>query len=261
MPFIVERYTPLQRQRLRARPGITGLWQLSADRHAEIHENIEYDLYYIDHQSLMMDALILLETLFFTLGLVLTAPFRHTMEDFRPAPLPAIDPEEDERYVLLVLDQRHGGVMPAHWRMLVPATYTLADRWPAKVVAAGSTMALCDRLLAEPIRRLGTDGFRMEYISCQHRGELRARIAHARVVLTDLPHVADIAAQDGVDHLLITRDGAHASVRTHGANEILSEFAGLLPMLGELEQSLGAARDGPHQFHIDTHEREVDTAR
>jgi exopolysaccharide biosynthesis polyprenyl glycosylphosphotransferase len=85
MPFIVDQYSDLERQRLRAKPGITGLWQLSADRHAEIHENIEYDLYYIDHRSLMMDALILLETVFFTTGLALSAPRRRSAKDYQPA--------------------------------------------------------------------------------------------------------------------------------------------------------------------------------
>jgi len=47
MPFIVEQYTQLQRRRLSVKPGITGLWQLSADRAFLIHENIEYDLYYL----------------------------------------------------------------------------------------------------------------------------------------------------------------------------------------------------------------------
>jgi len=47
MPFIVEQYTPLQRRRLMVKPGMTGLWQLSADRAFLIHENIEYDLYYL----------------------------------------------------------------------------------------------------------------------------------------------------------------------------------------------------------------------
>ena len=47
MPFIVEQYSPLQRRRLAVKPGITGLWQLSGDRAFLIHENIEYDLYYL----------------------------------------------------------------------------------------------------------------------------------------------------------------------------------------------------------------------
>ena len=65
MPFIVEQYTPLQRRRLAVKPGITGLWQLSADRAFLIHENIEYDLYYVRHRSLFMDVAILLHTLLF----------------------------------------------------------------------------------------------------------------------------------------------------------------------------------------------------
>lgn len=65
MPFIVEQYTSLQRRRLAVKPGITGLWQLSADRAFLIHENIEYDLYYVRHRSLFMDVAILLHTLLF----------------------------------------------------------------------------------------------------------------------------------------------------------------------------------------------------
>lgn len=62
MPFIVEKYTPEQRQRLMVKPGITGLWQISADRAYEIHENIDYDLYYIRNQSILLDLAILLHT-------------------------------------------------------------------------------------------------------------------------------------------------------------------------------------------------------
>jgi lipopolysaccharide/colanic/teichoic acid biosynthesis glycosyltransferase len=47
MPFLVEGYSELQQTRLLAKPGITGLWQLSPDRDAQIHENIEYDIYYV----------------------------------------------------------------------------------------------------------------------------------------------------------------------------------------------------------------------
>jgi nucleoside-diphosphate-sugar epimerase len=38
----------MERKRLAVKPGITGLWQLSGDRRCLIHENLEYDLYYID---------------------------------------------------------------------------------------------------------------------------------------------------------------------------------------------------------------------
>ncbi|HEV2486814.1 MAG TPA: exopolysaccharide biosynthesis polyprenyl glycosylphosphotransferase [Terracidiphilus sp.] len=67
MPFIVERYDAQQRQRLQVIPGITGLWQLSADRSFPIHQNIQYDLYYIRNRNFAMDLAILIHTLFFAL--------------------------------------------------------------------------------------------------------------------------------------------------------------------------------------------------
>ncbi len=65
MPFIVAQYSPLHRQRLSVKPGLTGLWQLSADRAYLIHENIEYDLYYIRNQNFFMDLAVLLHTIVF----------------------------------------------------------------------------------------------------------------------------------------------------------------------------------------------------
>lgn len=65
MPFIVEHYNELQKTRLRVKPGITGLWQLSADRRLAIHENMDYDLYYIHEQSFLLDMVILVQTVFF----------------------------------------------------------------------------------------------------------------------------------------------------------------------------------------------------
>jgi lipopolysaccharide/colanic/teichoic acid biosynthesis glycosyltransferase len=67
MPFIVEQYGPRERQRLSVVPGITGLWQLSADRAFLIHENLEYDLYYIRNRGLFMDLAILLHTALFAM--------------------------------------------------------------------------------------------------------------------------------------------------------------------------------------------------
>jgi exopolysaccharide biosynthesis polyprenyl glycosylphosphotransferase len=67
MPFIVAQYTAAQRERLAAKPGLTGLWQISADRAFEIHENIDYDLYYIRNRSILLDLVILLHTLIFAI--------------------------------------------------------------------------------------------------------------------------------------------------------------------------------------------------
>jgi lipopolysaccharide/colanic/teichoic acid biosynthesis glycosyltransferase len=59
MRFIVEKYDTLQRERLRVKPGITGLWQISYARKAAIHENLDYDLYYIENQSFLLDVVII----------------------------------------------------------------------------------------------------------------------------------------------------------------------------------------------------------
>jgi exopolysaccharide biosynthesis polyprenyl glycosylphosphotransferase len=67
MPFIVEQYTERHRQRLEVKPGLTGLWQLSGDRAFLIHENMEYDLYYIQHRNFFMDLAILLHTSIFAM--------------------------------------------------------------------------------------------------------------------------------------------------------------------------------------------------
>jgi lipopolysaccharide/colanic/teichoic acid biosynthesis glycosyltransferase len=68
MPFVVAGYDPIQRQRLSVKPGITGLWQISADRAFQIHANVHYDLYYVEHRSLSLDAAILLMTPFVLLA-------------------------------------------------------------------------------------------------------------------------------------------------------------------------------------------------
>jgi lipopolysaccharide/colanic/teichoic acid biosynthesis glycosyltransferase len=67
MPFIVDQYTEKHRQRLDVKPGLTGLWQLSGDRAFLIHENLEYDLYYIQNRNFFMDLAILLHTSIFAM--------------------------------------------------------------------------------------------------------------------------------------------------------------------------------------------------
>jgi exopolysaccharide biosynthesis polyprenyl glycosylphosphotransferase len=66
MPFIVEKYTDFQKERLRVLPGISGLWQLSGDRKRMIHENLDYDLYYIRNMSFSLDIAILIESVLFS---------------------------------------------------------------------------------------------------------------------------------------------------------------------------------------------------
>jgi lipopolysaccharide/colanic/teichoic acid biosynthesis glycosyltransferase len=63
MPFIVEKYEPWQRRRLDVKPGITGLWQVIGRKNLPLHLNMEYDLYYIKNQSLLLDIEILLKTI------------------------------------------------------------------------------------------------------------------------------------------------------------------------------------------------------
>jgi len=67
MPFIVAQYNDRHKRRLQVKPGITGLWQLSGDRAFLIHENIDYDLYYIQHRNAFMDFAILLHTVIFAM--------------------------------------------------------------------------------------------------------------------------------------------------------------------------------------------------
>jgi len=63
MKFIVDTYTPLQRKRLLVKPGITGLWQIMGRKDLPLHENVEFDLYYIMNRSLLLDLKIMLKTI------------------------------------------------------------------------------------------------------------------------------------------------------------------------------------------------------
>ena len=62
LPWIVETYSPLARRRHEVRPGMTGLWQVSARRRGAMHEAVDIDLDYVARQSLGLDAAILLRT-------------------------------------------------------------------------------------------------------------------------------------------------------------------------------------------------------
>jgi exopolysaccharide biosynthesis polyprenyl glycosylphosphotransferase len=63
MPFIVEQYEPWQRRRLDVPQGITGLWQIAGRKRLPLHQNLEYDFYYIRNWTLLFDLVILLRTI------------------------------------------------------------------------------------------------------------------------------------------------------------------------------------------------------
>lgn len=63
MSFIVEKYTHWQRRRLEVKPGLTGLWQILGRKDLPLHENIEYDFYYIKNRSFLLDIIIIIKTI------------------------------------------------------------------------------------------------------------------------------------------------------------------------------------------------------
>jgi len=67
MPFIVDDYNVMERKRLLVKPGLTGLWQVSPYRNSEINHNLEYDFYYIENQSFILDFVILVMTVYFVI--------------------------------------------------------------------------------------------------------------------------------------------------------------------------------------------------
>jgi lipopolysaccharide/colanic/teichoic acid biosynthesis glycosyltransferase len=59
----VDGYDIWHRRRLSMKPGITGLWQVTARREPEFDRWVQLDLEYIDRWSLLLDFKILLRTL------------------------------------------------------------------------------------------------------------------------------------------------------------------------------------------------------
>ena len=67
MPFIVEQYGPLERERFTVKPGITGLAQISGCRgeiksEKDMINRIKFDVFYIENWSLILDLKIISQT-------------------------------------------------------------------------------------------------------------------------------------------------------------------------------------------------------
>lgn len=65
---IVERYHPWQHQRHEVKPGLTGLWQVSARGDGLMHEYVGIDLTYVQRVSFLLDVKLLLATVPVALG-------------------------------------------------------------------------------------------------------------------------------------------------------------------------------------------------
>jgi len=63
VPIEVEKYSAWHKKRLRIRPGITGLWQVSGRSELPFEDMVRLDIYYIENWSLWMDFRIVLRTI------------------------------------------------------------------------------------------------------------------------------------------------------------------------------------------------------
>ena len=62
LPTEVASYPEMAHRRLRVRPGLTGLWQVSGRSDLSFEEAIRLDLYYVDNWSMLQDLSILAKT-------------------------------------------------------------------------------------------------------------------------------------------------------------------------------------------------------
>jgi lipopolysaccharide/colanic/teichoic acid biosynthesis glycosyltransferase len=62
LPSEVEQYDDWVRNRLRVKPGMTGLWQVSGRAETSFADYVRYDLFYIQNWSLSLDLWILWRT-------------------------------------------------------------------------------------------------------------------------------------------------------------------------------------------------------
>lgn len=63
MEFIVKNYADWQKFRLKAKPGLTGLWQILGRKDIPLHENLEYDFYYVTNRDIFLDTSIIIKTI------------------------------------------------------------------------------------------------------------------------------------------------------------------------------------------------------
>lgn len=63
LQYELEYYEEWHKLRLKVKPGLTGLWQVSGRSSVPFNEMVKLDLYYIEHWSLLLDLKIMLRTI------------------------------------------------------------------------------------------------------------------------------------------------------------------------------------------------------
>jgi lipopolysaccharide/colanic/teichoic acid biosynthesis glycosyltransferase len=246
MPFLVDEYSDLQQARLLARPGITGLWQLSPDRDAQIHENLEYDIYYVRNRSLLLDNLILLETGVFTLSILarrLLGSERRARRREKVDEIPAHSTEtagsSQTSLLLVALDQRVRGGEGPNWRPCLTAARAAAGERSVKILVAPRNITTMSRLLGEDFSADGsgeqgheTDGSglddwtfhsksnggsdpieppSLELVPYRGSSEISAWSNSVGMVLTDLRHIRDRVMADATQTVVFVDDEGQVS--------------------------------------------------
>lgn len=67
IPLIVKTYSKFQKQALKIKPGITGLPQVNGRANLSIPQKLRLDVYYVQHQSLLLDLKIICKTILIVL--------------------------------------------------------------------------------------------------------------------------------------------------------------------------------------------------
>ena len=193
------------------KPGITGVWQLSPDREgAAIHENLEYDLYYILSNGVLLDAP-RSSILFFTIELVAVAVYdsvryggRRTSSVAAPeSPLAGaalVSSLQGSSGCYLCRRWTRGSTwgMPASWRACFPAARQMAQRRALRVLAARDNVAVLDRLLDRNGERSDGHGSDVQFVPYEDRSLVQLAVRNADLVITDLPYVRQWAASGSV---------------------------------------------------------------
>jgi lipopolysaccharide/colanic/teichoic acid biosynthesis glycosyltransferase len=68
IPYEVDMYSPEHVKRLAAKPGLTGVWQITSRSSVDFDRMVELDVWYIENQSLWLDLTILARTPFIVLA-------------------------------------------------------------------------------------------------------------------------------------------------------------------------------------------------